>query len=112
MTKTSFLKILLIAVPALVIINLPIMFIAHKISPQSGWSLYIGFLDNLLAILLTVVAIVMSLMEIYPSEKIESSEKILWTLAFVTIFYFGCLLYYFIGRKKVLGIQPITETLG
>jgi hypothetical protein len=65
--------------------------------------LHAGGADILLAagLIATVVFIIMSLVEVFSSSKIEQHEKVMWTIALILGGTIAGLIYIFIGRKRV-----------
>lgn len=63
--------------------------------PGAETLLIIGFLGN-------VVFIVSALNEVWTSNRIEKGEKIMWTIAFFFIGTLGPLIYFILGRKRVV----------
>lgn len=56
------------------------------------------------AIIIHIAFVIISLLEILSSNKIVSSEKIAWTIGFIFLSIITSLFYWFMGRKRVLGL--------
>ncbi len=56
----------------------------------------------IIALGLTLVYIVSALYEIYTSDKIKLSEKIMWTTGFLVITFLAAILYLVMGRPRSL----------
>jgi hypothetical protein len=63
--------------------------------PGAEKLLIIGILGNL-------VFIVSALNEVWTSIRIEKGEKIMWTIAFFFIGTLGPIIYFLLGRKRVV----------
>lgn len=68
-----------------------------------------GFMNlpgrNLLIIVilpLTLTYIIMALKEIYPSNRINMFEKIMWTISLIVLNYIAGLMYLLFARKRIL----------
>jgi len=60
---------------------------------------------NLLIIVilpLTLTYIIMALKEIYPSNRINMFEKIMWTISLIVLNYIAGLMYLLFARKRIL----------
>ncbi len=51
----------------------------------------------------TIIFVAMAVMEIFRSEKIQLSEKVMWVVGFIFVNFVTGLLYLLIGRKRVIG---------
>jgi hypothetical protein len=63
--------------------------------PGAETLLKIGILGN-------VVFIVSALNEVWTSIRIEKGEKVMWTIAFFSIGTLGSIIYFLLGRKRVV----------
>ena len=61
-----------------------------------------GKIFIVISVLLTAVWVVSALYEIYGSKRITMQEKIMWTIGFLLLSILTGLLYFFIGRPRVL----------
>ena len=50
-----------------------------------------------------VFFIALAIKEISQSDKIDTSEKVMWLVALLFLGLLGAALYYFSGRKKIIG---------
>ncbi|MBC8054671.1 MAG: hypothetical protein H7Y13_16550 [Sphingobacteriaceae bacterium] len=66
-----------------------------------------GQLFILVGILLTLMWMVSGLYEIYGSNRITIYEKIMWTIGFISLSTVAGLLYFFIGRPRILRAYKI-----
>ncbi len=53
------------------------------------------------SLVLTVVWGISALYEIYGSDRITISEKIMWTIGFILLSTISGLLYFFVGRPRI-----------
>ncbi len=58
-----------------------------------------------IALILYVASIVAGLYEVWQSKRIDNTEKIMWTVAFIFISTIGFITYLIWGRKKVIGTK-------
>lgn len=62
--------------------------------------------------ILTIVYIISTLYEIYSSNRITLNEKVMWTVGFILpIFIITALLYFFLGRRRILRDYKILNQL-
>jgi hypothetical protein len=55
----------------------------------------------IIGITATLVFIVSAIYEVRTSNRIDNSEKTMWTIAFIFMSGLAGLIYFFIGRKKI-----------
>ena len=65
----------------------------------SHWQYYSIFL--IIGILSTILYVVVGIYEVNNSNRISSSEKVLWTIGFIMFSFFVGLFYLISGRRKV-----------
>ena len=70
---------------------------ALKIMHLPGGQIFIT-----ISVALTVVYVVCGLYEIYGSNRITMNEKVMWTIGFILLSTITGLLYFFIGRPRIL----------
>ena len=70
---------------------------ALKIMHLPGGQIFIT-----ISVALTVVYVVCGLYEIYSSNRITMTEKIMWTTGFIVLSTLTGLLYFFVGRPRIL----------
>ncbi len=60
--------------------------------------------DYILAIgiLATLIYIIIGIIEVNKSQKIKDSEKVMWTIGFITLNFIAGLLYFISGRKRII----------
>ncbi len=56
----------------------------------------------IIGVIATLVFIVSAIYEVRTSTKIASSEKTMWTIAFIFFSGIAGLIYFFIGRKRIV----------
>lgn len=59
-----------------------------------------------IAVILIIVGVILGLMEVFKSEHIDNSEKVMWTVAFIFITTIGFICYVAFGRKRVIAGRP------
>jgi len=55
-----------------------------------------------LTVILAILCIVIALYEIYTSDRLTVSEKVMWTFGFIMFNAITLLLYFFLARKRIL----------
>lgn len=55
----------------------------------------------IVSLVLTVAWGIIGLYEIYSSNRITTSEKIMWTIGFILLSTISGLLYFFVGRPRI-----------
>ena len=58
-----------------------------------------------LALIFLVVSVMLGLIEVWQSTRIDNTEKMMWTVAFILISTIGFITYLIWGRKKVIGTK-------
>lgn len=90
------------SIPLVMILSIVMVLVSSwaKITHQA-WG------DNSLtiALVLYVTSIVAGLYEVWQSNRIDNTEKIMWTVAFVFISTIGFITYLIWGRKRVIGTK-------
>lgn len=56
----------------------------------------------IIGILLSLGYIILGIIEVNNSTKIEKSEKIMWTVGFIFFSFITALVYLFSGRKRII----------
>ena len=90
---------------------LPTVMIAAIVVPLiSAWAklTHQPWVDNFMtvAIIVYFVSVVIGLMEVFKSEHIDNTEKVMWTVAFIFITTIGFICYVAFGRKRVIAGRP------
>ena len=70
---------------------------ALKIMHLPGGQIFI-----VISVVFTVVYVICGLYEIYGSNRITMNEKVMWTIGFILLSTITGLLYFFIGRPRIL----------
>ena len=56
----------------------------------------------ILSAIFTVVYVVSAIYEIHSSSRIQMNEKLMWTCAFILLSMVAGLVYYFMGRRRIM----------
>lgn len=56
----------------------------------------------IIGIIITLIFIVSAIYEVRTSNRIDSTEKTMWTIAFIFMSGLTGLVYFFIGRKRIV----------
>ena len=99
---------------ALRIININVSFaigfsLTSYVAYLKTYHQHIPVLLLLLGIIATLVFIWMALSEVYSSQRITKSEKIMWTICLILLFNLAGFVYLLAGRKRILPFDISTE---
>jgi tellurite resistance protein TehA-like permease len=61
-----------------------------------------GQIFIVISVILTVVYVISAFYEIYGSRRITMNEKVMWTIGFILLSTITGLLYFFMGRPRIL----------
>ncbi|RYD73119.1 MAG: hypothetical protein EOP53_20695 [Sphingobacteriales bacterium] len=56
----------------------------------------------IIGVLATLAYVILGIIEVNNSTKIERHEKIMWTISFIFFSFFTALVYLFLGRKRIV----------
>ena len=59
-----------------------------------------------IALILIIAGVILGLMEVFKSDHIDNTEKVMWTVAFIFITTIGFICYVAFGRKRVIAGRP------
>jgi uncharacterized membrane protein YfcA len=66
--------------------------------------LHVEYLESILilGVILSVIYILLSLIEVAKSNRINNNEKLMWIVCFIFLNGLTGILYYFMGRKRIV----------
>ena len=83
------------------------MLVTVAFTIASAWAklTHQSWADDAMPLVLVFIAIslVLGLREVFQSEHIDNTEKIMWTVAFIFLMGLGFIVYLIFGRKRVIG---------